>query len=200
MKRDYTNMVRHSDGTYSGVHSTTRLECFTVFRESQFTITGYYKTEQEELIELLFLWHSKGGVVVRRIFDECVFSFIDFSREQIDDVMNKIGGRQKPSHLSYSFTNCKVLSDGVEIPDYPLKRDATTTFLLETMPTTIKTAATRKNIQIRYNLRKLTYYSPKERPTFFDEYHHLMKTKREVRDLKRRKYSVPEETALCLLC
>lgn len=186
MKREYTNMVRHSNGTFSGIHSTTVYEEIYIFKESQFNITGYFKAGHEELIELLFLSYTKRGVVVRRIFEDCTFSFTDFTRQEIDDVMHKLTRQKRPSRLRYSFKNCRVLSDNVELENYPLREDEASTVLIDSLKRNKKQEGTYTNVRIHYNLEEMTYFSPKEPPNFCSEYHNHMKKRRLAKQERRK--------------
>lgn len=186
MKREYTSIVKHRDGTYSGVESAIQFERLALFKKGVFKIGGYYKADQEELTELLFLNYKADGLVMRRIFDECTFSFKDFTREQIDDVMQKIATRKKPSTLCYAFINCRVLSDDVELENYPhTKCDLSTLHLLEKLPSQVRKAATHNNVEIEYDLKDMRYFSKKELDTFSEQYHNFMATKRHAK--KKRK-------------
>ena len=186
MKREYTSIIKHRDGTYSGIESTIQFERLALFKKSVFKIGGYYDADQEELTELLFLSYKVDGLVMRRIFDECTFSFRDFTREQIDDVMQKIGSRKKPSTLCYAFINCRVLSDDVELKNYPfIKCDSSTKYLLEKLPPLVMKAATHTNVEIEYDLKDMRYHSKKELDTFAEQYHEFMTIKRHAK--KKRK-------------
>jgi len=199
MKREYASMVRNNDGTYSGKASVTRIERLTIFKEACFTITGYHDTKEEELVELLFLLYaSSEGIVIRRIFEGCVFSFVDFTRDQIDDVMYKLGKRKRSSQVRYAFTDCRVLSDGVEIQDYPMPtRDATTDLILRDLPKQARVMATLLNVRIDYNLELMTYYSPREKSSFFADYTRVMTMKRDIR-AKKQRCGEDENDSLCL--
>lgn len=186
MKRSYQNLVNNKDGTFSGVHSVTFIERISIFTDSIFTITGYYEAEEEELIELLFVYYIMAdGVVPRRIFQRCSFNFLDFTRDQIDDVMHKLSRRKRPGNLFYSFSNCKVLSDGVELEDYPLLEDPVTCRVLSNIPDYIRKAAMKPNRVNDYNLKEMTINTNNEKLQFNQEYHQLMKRKRTTR-LKKR--------------
>lgn len=156
------------------------MERLLVYEESRFVISGYHNVKQYELVELLFFNYAINGVVVRRIFDRCVFDFLGFTRDQIDDVMLMLERRKKPSRVYYSFTRCRVLSDGVELDDCILRRDDTATEILNELPPEVKKAVTRKNIHYEYNLKEMTVFSESESPAFSQEIHERMVQRREM--------------------
>lgn len=179
MKRSYQSLVTNKDGTLSGIYSVASVERICIFTDSLFTITGYYDAEEEELVELLFVYYRMpDGIIPRRIFERCVFSFIGFSRDQIDDVMNKLSRRKRPCDLYYSFSDCRVLCDNVELPDYPLYCHV---IVEEPIPDYIRKAALKPNCQNEYNLREMTVNTKHEKGQFNEYYHHLMKLRRASR-------------------
>jgi len=180
MKRQRIVIVDHGDGTWSGLDSSLIIEKLTIYKDSCFTISGYHDVKQYELVELLFCNYAIDDIVARRVFDHCVFSFQDFTRRQIDDVMCMLQVRKKPSEVRYSFIACKVLSDGVELKDYVLRRDDNTTSILKDMPEDARMAATLNNIEIAYNLKEMTFSCALQRPTFGQEHHDRMVIRREM--------------------
>jgi len=178
MKRSFQHIVHNKDGTFSGIQSVSCFQRICIFVDSCFTIGGYYEAEEDELIELLFVYYKMNdGVVFRRLFERCSFSFVGFTRAQIDDVMQKLEGKRRPSHLWYSFFQCTVWSDGVELENYPLY----TTNLRETMPEPIRKAAIKSGRENEYNLREMTIDAKCEKIQFNEAYHRLMKYKRALR-------------------
>ena len=197
MKRshtDYTHMVRHQDGTYSGIHSVTHFESIAIYKSSTFIIAGYHRVHQRELIELLFLSQTLQGIETRRLFDDCTFKFVEFTRPQIDSIMRKLQKRLKHSDVRYSFTCCRVYSDGTELKDYPLRCDTSASKLLQAMPLYVREAATRWNVQVEYHLADMTIFKNHESDTFGEEYHTVMKEARLRRQLhrKRRRLDAPK--------
>lgn len=189
MKRQRIITVDHGDGTWSGIDSITIIEKLITYKDSRFIISGYHDVKQYELVELLFLNYAVDNIVARRVFDHCVFSFQGFTRQQIDDVMCMLQVRKKPSQVRYSFIACKVLSDGVELKDYVLKRDNNTTSILRDMPEDAKAASTISGIEIAYNLKEMTYLCDLERPTFSQEHHDRMVIRREMhKTLAKRRH------------
>lgn len=191
--------MTNKDGTISGIHSVTFIERICIFTDSVFTITGYYEAEEDELIELLFICYVMAdGVVPRRIFERCHFSFIGFSRDQIDDVMHKLSRKKRPGNLFYSFSQCKVFCDGEELIDYPLYEDVVTNRVLENMPDYVRKAAMKPNRDNEYNLKEMTIQTNNEKGQFNQEYHQLMKIKRASR-LKRQACIWKEMSSNCNL-
>lgn len=189
MKRHYACMVDHGNGTYSGAESIGTIEKMTIFRDSRFIFSDYYEMQQYELIELIFYNYAVDGVVARRIFDHCTFSFLGFTREQIDNVMWMLERRKKPSQVHYSFIHCKVVSDGIELVDYILRRDHETTLLLRNLPEVVRVAATMENIEMNYNLKEMTVFCELESSKFCQEHHEYMKRRRlEHVVLKKRRH------------
>lgn len=179
MKRCYQNIIAHKDGTLSGVCSMTFIERLSIFTDSVFTLSGYYEASERELIELLFLFYvMPDGMMPRRIFERCRFSFIGFTRTQIDDVMHKLS--------CYSFIDCKVLEDGIEISDYPLYEDMLTRRILASIPDYIKEAARKYNRESVYNLSKMTVNTKHGDSHFKEAYHQWMKLNRATRYKKPR--------------
>lgn len=191
MKRSYQNLTINKDGTISGIRSISSIERICIFTDSFFTITGYYDAEEDELVELLFVYYiMPDGVVPRRIFERCIFSFVDFTRDQIDNVMNKLSRKKRPGNLYYSFSQCKVLSDGVELVDYPLHEDETANELLYKMPNYVRKAALKPNCRNQYNLRDMTAMTKDGNDTqFSQDYHQLMKLRRTSRQLGITSYN-----------
>jgi hypothetical protein len=194
MKRSFQSLVTHKDGTLSGIYSVTSLERICIFADSTFTITGYYEAEEDELVELLFVYYvMPDGIIPRRVFERCVFSFIDFTRDQIDDVMNKLSRRKRPGNLYYSFSDCKVLSNNVELYNYPLS-----CHLEETqIPEYIRKAALKPNRENEYNLREMTINTNNSKGQFNDYYHVMMKLKRASR-LKTSTYTNRKKPRLAI--
>jgi len=192
MKRSFQHIVHNKDGTFSGIQSVSCFQRICIFVDSCFTIGGYYEAEEDELIELLFVYYKMNdGVVFRRLFERCSFSFVGFTRAQIDDVMQKLSGARH----RYSFTECKVLCDGAVLDNYALpERDA-----LGELPPLIRQAAAKMNRENQYNLKEMTIETKHEKDNFNQVYHQLMKLNRAwrkgTRSYKKRRLSLPFDTS-----
>lgn len=197
MKRQRGCIVEHGDGTWSGYESTTMIERIQIFKEAQFVISGYHDMQQYELMELLFHRYGVDGIVIRRIFDHCVFSFLGFTRDQIDDVMCMLQRRKKPSQVHYSFIDCQVLSDGLLLDDYILRRDSDTTLLLNGMTKDVKTSMTTINFEAEYNLKEMTHVCRAEKPGFSEKYHECAVERRETHKILKKKRQEYRATKKC---
>ena len=183
MKRSYQNIIINKNGTISGVRSVSSVERICIFTDSVFTIAGYHDADEEELVELLFVYYiMPDNVVPRRIFERCVFSFVGFTLGQIDDVMSKLTRRKRPGNLYYSFLHCKVLSDGMEILDYSLPEDIVANEILRNMPDYVRMAALKPDCKNEYNLLEMTVSTKNDKDSKFNQdYHELMKLRRATR-------------------
>lgn len=115
-QREHCIMKRDSNGiTYSGIHSTTRLEDWCLFVHGMFLIEGYYETSNErEMLEMLFIEYTRNGRAIRRVFHRCTFSFIGFTLSQIQQTMAHLIS-PKPNGIEFAFFGCQVLLDGKKV-------------------------------------------------------------------------------------
>lgn len=197
MKRQRGCIVEHGDGTWSGYESTTRIERINIFKEARFVISGYHDMQQYELMELLFHKYGTDGIVIRRIFEKCVFSFVGFTRNQIDDVMFMLQRRKKPSQVHYSFMECQVMSDGLLLDDYILRRDSDTTLLLKDMPKDVRSLLTISNFEAEYNLKEMTYKCQADSPLFCEKYQEYARERRETHKILKKKRQEYRATKKC---
>lgn len=165
--------MQSKQGMFSGVSSTTRVEDWSIFVQSMFMIEGYYETSDEsEMLELLFMVHSREGRIIRRVFTQCTFSFIDFTHDELFRLMKHLVSI-KTGNIQFAFFNCRVLLNGERI-DYP--------FPLPTYMVPIElwsnTNIVRHNLFARYHLKDARIEVKGESKEFFDMYQWKMLSRR----------------------
>jgi hypothetical protein len=158
---------------FSGMESITRVEDWSIFVRGMFMIEGYYETIDEiELLEMLFMVTAREGRMIRRVFKQCTFSFIDFTHEEITRLMAHLVS-VKRGNIQFAFFNCRVLLNGERF-EYLFPQPS------YTVPNELWSLGNivRHNLFARYHLKDARIEVKGESKEFFDLYQWKMLSRR----------------------